>query len=44
VKLATIAVVAFFAFVAVASVLAVALLEEADGAHDDAWEDDEVES
>jgi hypothetical protein len=39
VKLATIAVVAFFAFVAVASALAVALLDEAD-ADDDGWIDD----
>jgi hypothetical protein len=39
VKLATIAVVAFFAFVAVASALAVALLEQAD-ADDDGWIDD----
>jgi len=39
VRLATIAVVAFFAVVAVASALAVALLEEADG-DDDGWIDD----
>jgi hypothetical protein len=39
VRLATVAVVAFFAVVAVASVLAVALLEEAD-ADDDGWIDD----
>ncbi len=38
-KLATIAVVAFFAVVAVASALALALLEEADG-DDDGWIDD----
>ncbi len=38
-RLATVAVVAFFAVVAVASVLAVALLEEAD-ADDDGWIDD----
>ncbi len=42
-KLATIAVVIFFAVVALASVLAVALLEEADDAGD-VWTDDEVES
>ena len=45
-KLATVAVVIFFAVVALASVLAVALLEEADDAGADVWADacpDEVE-
>ena len=42
-RLAVVAVVAFFTIVALASVLAVALLEEADDAGD-VWTDDEVES
>jgi hypothetical protein len=39
VKLATIAVIAFFVVVALASVIAMAVLEEAD-ADDDGWIDD----
>lgn len=37
-KLATLAVVLFFAAVTFASLLALAVLEEADG-HDDAWDE-----
>lgn len=43
-KLATIAVVIFFAVVAVGSVMAMAFLEEADDAGADVWTDDEVAS
>ena len=42
-RLAVVVVVIFFVAVALASVLAVAILEEADDAND-VWTDDEVES